>query len=178
MSTRIDNDTATTNSTGSGSSESGGGRLSGATEKVRESAGAAREKAGAAYSAARDRTSAAYASTRETASSATRRTADGIDANPVGALVGGLAIGALVAAVLPKSRREEELLGEYGRRIKETAREATQAARDAGRSKLDEMGYNSDTAKQKLTDLAGGAREALKTSAGAAAQTVKGSQPQ
>ena len=178
MSTRIDNDTATSNNSGTGSDESSGGRFSGTTDKVRDKAGAAREKASAAYASARDRTSSAYSSTRDKASSATRRTAEGIDANPMGALIGGLAIGGLLAAVLPKTRREAEMLGPVGRRINETAREATKAAQEAGRDKLDELGYNRDTAKQKLTDLADGARETIKTSAGAAAQTVKGSQQQ
>jgi ElaB/YqjD/DUF883 family membrane-anchored ribosome-binding protein len=151
------------------------GRLSGATEKVRDSAAVAREKASAAYSAAREKTSSAYGTARNKASDATRRTADGIDSNPVGALVGGLALGALLAAVLPKSRKEEELLGDIGRRLNDTAREAARAAKEAGQGKLDEVGLNADSAKQKLGDIAGRAGEALKTSAGAAAQTVKGS---
>ncbi|HEV2746556.1 MAG TPA: hypothetical protein VGW34_04565 [Allosphingosinicella sp.] len=169
--------------------EGGGGRMAAATDKVRDRAGAAREKASAAYIAARERTGAAYGTARDKASTAYdgareraaragRRTFDEVEANPVGALIGGLAIGALLAAMLPKSRREEELLGDFGRRLNDTAREAARAAREAGRDKLDELGYNRDTAKQKLSDIAGGAGEALKTSAGAAAQKVKRSPEQ
>ena len=157
-----------------------GGRLAATTDKVKEKAAAARQTASAkldsarakasdAYSAAREKTSTAYGTARE-------RTSDGIDSNPVGALVGGLALGALLAAVLPKSRREQELLGDYGRRVNEKAKEAARAAKDAGRGKLDEMGLNKDAAKQKLKDLASSASEAAKTSAGAAAKTVKGSE--
>lgn len=161
------------------------GRVAAATDKVKEKANAlgrsasdtldtARAKASEALGAARDKTSAAYDSARDGATRATRRTADGIDANPLGALVGGLALGALVAAVLPRTRREQEALGDYGRRINETAKEAARAAKEAGKGKLDELGLNADAAKEKLGALASSAGEAVKTSATAAAQTVKG----
>lgn len=154
-------------------------RVAAAAERARERAGetlgAAKARAGEAYNAARERTGAAYGSARERASQAGQRTAEGIDANPLGALVGGRALGALIAAVLPKSEREERLLGDYGRRLNDRAREAARAAREAGTGKLDELGLNADTAKQKLNELASNAGEAVRTSAGAAAQTVKGS---
>jgi hypothetical protein len=167
------------NARGDNAGTSEGGRLSAAASRVRDTATTARSRAGEAYGAARERTATAYGTARESASRATRKTADGIDSNPVGALVGGLAIGALLAAVLPRSRREQELLGDYGRRVTDTAREAARAAREAGTGKLDELGLNKDAAKQKLNELASNAGEAVRTSAGAAAQTLKsGSQPQ
>lgn len=147
------------------------------TEKTGRVAGV-KNKARDAYSSTRERTSAAYGTARERASSARQRTSQGIDTNPFGALIGGLAVGALIAAVLPKSRREEELLGNYGKKINQTAKEAARAAKDAGKDKLDELGLNQETAKQKLGDIASKAGEAARTSASAAAQTVKGSQSQ
>ncbi|HEY9554102.1 hypothetical protein [Allosphingosinicella sp.] len=149
------------------------GRVSAARDKVREKTSAARERASDAYNSARERTGAAYGSARENASYARQRTADGIDANPAAALIGGLALGALVAAILPKTRREDEMFGDYGRRLNDRAREAALAARDAGTSKLDEMGFNKDTAKQRLDEFASSAGEAARTSASAAAQTLK-----
>ncbi|HEY0446407.1 MAG TPA: hypothetical protein VGD19_08115 [Allosphingosinicella sp.] len=179
--TEFDNDTQT----GAGKS----GRVAAVRDKASEKIGAVKNRAGEAYGSARERTSAAYGTARERASSAAvtarqtasrarERTSSGVETSPIGALVGGLALGALVAAILPKSRKEEELLGSYGKRIGDTAREAARAAKEAGRGKLDELGLNQETAKEKLGDLASKAGEAARTSATAAAQTVKGGQQQ
>ena len=159
------------------------GRVAAVADKVRDGADTARAKASDAYSAAREKTSNAYGSVRERASTAAgtvrakagtarRTTANGIDANPAGALLGGLAIGALAAVLLPVTRRETEALGSVGRRVTEGAREAARAAKEAGRGKLDELGLNKDAAKQTLGDIASKAGEAVRTSATAAAQTV------
>jgi ElaB/YqjD/DUF883 family membrane-anchored ribosome-binding protein len=157
----------------SATSQDGGGRLSSVKQRAAETLGSARTRASDAYSTARDRTSSAYDSARERASSATRATAEGIDANPGAALIGGLALGALAAVLLPKTRKEEELLGTYGRQINEKAKEAARAAKEAGQSKLDELGLNKDTAKQKLSEVANQAKDAVKQSATAAAQAAK-----
>jgi hypothetical protein len=137
-------------------------------------AGAARQ----AYETARDRTAAAYAAARERAGSAYegagRRASDGIDANPVAAVVGGLAVGAIVAALLPRTRREDEMLGTVGRRLNESAREAARAAREAGRDQLDELGLSRDGLKGKLDEFTGRAVGAVKSSAGAAAGAARG----
>jgi hypothetical protein len=160
--------TETENQTGT---DSGGGRLSSTT-------GAVRTKAADAYSAARERTSSALDTARQGASRAKETTSQKIDSTPELALIGGLAIGALAAALLPKSRKEEELLGTYGKQINERAKEAARAAKDAGRDKLDELGLNKEAAKQKLSEVAKQAGEAVKTSASAAAQAAKSGQGQ
>jgi hypothetical protein len=125
-----------------------------------------------AYESARERTAAAYAAARERAGSAYetagRRAGDSIDANPVAAVVGGLALGAIVAALLPRTRREDEYLGTVGRRLNDGAREAARAAREAGRGQLDELGLNKDGLRSKLDEFTGRAVGAVKSSAGAA----------
>jgi ElaB/YqjD/DUF883 family membrane-anchored ribosome-binding protein len=144
------------------SSTDGGSRL-----------GGVRTKASDAYQSARDRTSTVYGTARERASTATRKTAEKIDTAPGAALIGGLALGALAAVLLPKTRKEEELLGTYGKQINDKAKQAAQAAKDAGKSKLDELGINKDAAKQKLSEVANQAKDAVKQSATAAAQAAK-----
>jgi hypothetical protein len=145
--------TQSTTSKGAGGGEAGGGD-GGVLTTVRQSAADA-------YEAARQRTATAYSSAWQTASSATRKTAEGIDGNPMAALVGGLALGAIVGALIPATRRERELLGNVGRRMNDTARQAVVAARDAGKEKLD-----------GFTDQALGA---VRAAAGAAADSTRGS---
>jgi hypothetical protein len=149
-----------------------------AASRTPQETGGARAKAADAYAAARERTSSALGSARQSASRARETTSQRIDSTPELALIGGLAIGALAAALLPKSRKEEELIGQYGRQINERAKEAARAAKDAGRGKLDELGINKEAAKQKLSEVAKQAGEAVKTSATAAAQAAKSSQTQ
>ena len=55
---------------------------------------------------AREKAIEAYDSARQTAASAGRKAGDGIDEAPLIALAGGLAIGALIAALLPKTAKE------------------------------------------------------------------------
>lgn len=180
----IDTDTTTNSGTGADdSSTNGNGRLSGASDRVRETTrragealGTARTRASEAYAAARERTSSVYGSARQTASRAGQRTAQGVDSYPEAAILGGLALGAVVAALLPKTQRETQALGQVGRRINDTAREAVRAAKEAGQSRLQEAGLTPEGARQTLSDIASKASDVAKTSASAAAQRVKGSQ--
>ncbi len=130
----------------------------------------ARGKASDAYDAARERTSAAFGTASDRAGRAAEKTSETIDTNPMIALAGGLALGAVLAAFLPKTRKEDELLGDYGRKINQTARDAARAAKEAGTGKLDELGYNRDNIKQKVDALRSDAAEI----ASAAAQQIKG----
>jgi len=129
----------------------------GLRQTASEAYGAAREKTVAAYGSARDRASSAYATTRQQASQQ-------IDANPFGMLIGGFAVGALIAGLLPRTRQENKALGAVGGRINETAREAARAARDAGRDKLDEIGLNRDGLTERLSEFASSATEAMRNS--------------
>ena len=148
-------ETSTATTTNSGT-ESGNGRQKNAAADAYESA---RQRTSAAYSAARERAGSAYESARDTARSAGRRASDGIEANPMGAVLGGLALGAVAGLLLPRTRQEEEWLGPVGRRITDKAREAANAARETG--------------KQQLSDAAEQAVGALRSSASAAAGAVR-----
>jgi ElaB/YqjD/DUF883 family membrane-anchored ribosome-binding protein len=162
MTTTTDNSTATTTNSGAGNDGSGG-PLS-----------AARQSAAEAYEAARERTSAAYAAAREAARTASRRTGEGVEANPMAAVAGGLALGAIVAALLPRTEREEALFGGVGRKITGTAREAAAAAREAGKQQLDELGLSRDGLRSKLDEFTDRAVGAVKSSGGAAAGAARG----
>lgn len=92
-----------------------------------------------AYQSTRTRTASTFASTRESVSDATRRTGQGITSNPVGALVGGFAIGALVGVAIPATRRERQALQPLGEKISDAARTAARQAAEQGRDKLNRL---------------------------------------
>jgi hypothetical protein len=66
-------------------------------------------------------------------------TSGSIDNSPLIALGAGAAIGAVLAAVLPASQRERELLAPIGSKITQAGTGAVDRARDMGRQKFDEM---------------------------------------
>jgi creatinine amidohydrolase/Fe(II)-dependent formamide hydrolase-like protein len=110
----------------------------------------------------------------ETYGNARNRASESLDEAPLIALAGGLAAGALIAALLPRTRTEERLVRPYANRAKETARSAARAAKDAGRGRLDELGLTKDKGKDAVRSIIDGAREAVRASAQAAAGSVRG----
>jgi ElaB/YqjD/DUF883 family membrane-anchored ribosome-binding protein len=139
--------TITTTDGTTGTTGTSGTSTSGVTGRVRDAAGSAKSAASNAYSSTRERTSALYGSARERASGAVSTSRDTIESNPVVAIAGGLALGAILGAVLPTSRREQELLGDVGSRVNDAAKGVASSAVEAGRSQVDEL---KSTAFQKV----------------------------
>jgi hypothetical protein len=115
---------------------------------------------------ARERAIDAYDSARE-------RTRDNIDGSPLLALGGGMALGALIAAFLPKTQTEEKLIGPLGGRISDGARAAASAAKEAGREKLSDLNITRDAGKGAVKSLLDGLSEAARTSGQAAIGAVR-----
>ena len=101
----------------------------------------------------KDKAGAALGSSRDAAADAARLTADRIDANPLGILVGGLALGALVGALIPRSAQEKELLAPMGQNLGDRARAAIAAARETGQSELSQMGLTTTAARSQVRGL-------------------------
>lgn len=108
------------------------------------------------------RVATAYAAARDKASAATSGTIEGLQANPLVALLSGLAIGAAVGALLPRGDREKALLAPLGDKIGDAAAAAIAAGREAGTKALDEQGVSVDALREQaaklftsLTDVAG-----------------------
>ena len=95
--------------------------------------------ASGALDAARQRTSSAYEAARSRATRVTRQATEQMAVYPVAAVIGGFAVGALLATLLPKSEREEKLLGKTGRRLTGAARDDAQKGFDAGKDQLEEL---------------------------------------
>lgn len=119
-------------------------------DKVGQAGSTIREKAAAARSRASDMRSGGASS---------------IEQSPGLALVGGLVLGAIAAAVLPRTQRETQLLAPVGGKLSQSAKSAVQAARDASQSKLDELGINKESIGGAVKNLAGAAGDAAKRAA-------------
>jgi ElaB/YqjD/DUF883 family membrane-anchored ribosome-binding protein len=130
----------------------------------------ARGKANAEHAAAAGRAKArdAAQSARTNAKKAARKTSQSVEQNPLVALVGGLAIGAIAAALLPRTAREDKLAGNVGRTVRKTAKTAAKVARERAKSELDGLGVNADAARAQFKDIAAKVGKAA-ASAGAAA---------
>ena len=131
--------TTTTNSqTNSQTSASSAGN-DGTSGSGRGAVDGARTRASEAYGTARERTSAMYGSARERASDVSRQTAERIETNPLAAVAGGLALGAVLGALLPRTQREVQALGDVGHKVTDVAREAANTAVETGRQQVNEL---------------------------------------
>ena len=117
----------------------------------------------------RQRAIEAYGGARERVSDVGRRAGDTITEAPLMALAGGFAIGAAIAALLPRTEVEERLIGPASEKLTERAREAARAAKDTGVNRLKELGLTPE-------GIADHASEAARASAQAALGTVRGDQ--
>lgn len=126
----------------------------------------------------RQRARDAYDGARQSVSDVGRRASSGIDEAPLVALAGGFAVGALIASLLPRTKAEEDLVRPTANMLKEKARTAADAAREAGTSRLRELGLTPDTGREKLREVVEGVSDAAKTSAQAAVGSVRKEGPQ
>ena len=133
-----------------------------------------RDRADDAIDSARERAITAYDSARDGAAAAGRKASDQLGEAPLAVLAGGIVAGAILAALLPTSRRERELLAPVTDSLKEKAAAAVSAAKDAGQARLDELGLTRDAGGETVRKIVDGATDALKASAKAAATKVRG----
>jgi hypothetical protein len=89
------------------------------------------------------------------------------------ALAGGLAVGVLLAALLPRTKQEDKLLGPIGGRITGSARDAVEAAKDTGTQRLDELGLNRTKGEETIRSLLEGVTDAAKASGQAALDAAR-----
>ncbi|MDB5677624.1 hypothetical protein [Sphingomonas bacterium] len=102
-----------------------------------------------ALTSARSTASDALGETRKAA----RRVGKAAEANPLAVIAGGIAIGLAAGALLPRSRRETELLGATGKRLNGAVAGAAEAARDAAKAELGSLPLSKDAARKQVTKL-------------------------
>jgi hypothetical protein len=117
-------------------------------------------------SGARQRAIEAYEGARE-------RAVDTLGQAPLLALAGGIAAGALIAALLPRTEAEARAIRPTARRVKNSARAAFDAAKDTGTQRLDELGLTRDRAEETVRNLLEGVADAAKASANAALEAAR-----
>jgi hypothetical protein len=104
---------------------------------------------------------------------ARERAAGSLSEAPLLALAGGLAAGALIAALLPRTKAETRALKPAVRRVRKTAKAAVEAARDTGSDKLNELGLTREKGEETIRSLFQGVTDAAKASGQAAVDAVK-----
>ena len=143
--------------------------MSKAPQNAKTSSPKAEDAAGArndAYGKVSDRVAAAYTAAREKSGQAGEK----IEANPLAALLGGIAIGAIAGALIPRLAKEKDLLAPLGERIGEAARAALDAGKSAGTDALEEAGLSSDQIRTQVSKLV---EQALKAASEAGTAAVE-----
>jgi hypothetical protein len=104
---------------------------------------------------------------------ARNRAVDTLGEAPLIALAGGIAAGALIAALLPRTRAEERAVRPTARRVKDSANAAYKAARDTSKQRFEELGFTREKGEEQLRNLLQGLKDAAKASVDAAADAVR-----
>ena len=125
-----------------------------------------RDRASDAFDGARAKAIDAYDSARE-------KSGNGIAEAPFAALGAGLALGAIIAALLPKTRVEDRLLGPVTDRVTTAGKAAVDAGKVAGRDKLNELNITRDAGKNVVQSLLDGLGAAARSSGEAALGAVR-----
>jgi hypothetical protein len=98
---------------------------------------------------------------------------DTLSEAPLIALAGGLAAGALIAALLPRTDAETRAIRPTARRVKQSARAALDAAKDTGTQRLGELGLSRVRAEETIRSLLSDVAQAAKDSGQAALDAAR-----
>lgn len=129
------------------------------------------------------RTEAALTTARGTANNAldearksAHRFGKRAEANPLAVVAGGVAIGLAAGALLPRTKREAQLLGSVGKRMNDAAAGAVSAAKDAARAELGSLPLSKDAARAEISKLLGQVGKAM-SAGGEAALAARDAPP-
>ena len=143
-----------------------GDSIKAAADSAKDSLATAKAKTTQSTAAARAKASEAYEKGKG-------KTSDGIDKNPLAIVLGGIAIGAIVGALLPRTERETKVLGKAGKKLNKKARKMADAAKAAGKDQVESLGLNGDALRLQFRDLVSKAAVAVKAASQAATDAAK-----
>lgn len=102
-----------------------------------------------------------------------QETSEILDNSPLILVAGGMVIGAIFAALLPKTERENKIMGDASRKLADGARIAADVAKSAGAAHLVEAGINSELLRDQAKDLLQQGVETAKSASKAAQEKIK-----
>ena len=144
-----------------------------AKAKTTNTSATAREKAAEAYETGREAAARGVQQSRDFVNQTAIKTGDGIDKNPLAIVLGGIALGAIVGALLPRTERETKIMGKTGKKLNKKAKEMAKAAKAAGKEQVDNLGLNADAVREQFRDLVSKAALAVKAAGEAATAEAK-----
>lgn len=115
---------------------------------------------------ARQRAIEAYEDARD-------RAVDTLAEAPLLALAGGIAAGALIAALLPRTSAETRAVRPTVRRVKATADAAFNAARNTSKQRFEELGFTRENGEEQFRKFLEGVKDTAKASADAALDAAR-----
>jgi hypothetical protein len=142
-------------------------------DSIKTAADSAKDSLATAKAKTTQSTAAARAKAAEAYEKGKGKTSDGIDKNPLAIVLGGMAIGAIVGALLPRTERETKVLGKAGKKLNKKARKMADAAKAAGKDQVESLGLNGDALRLQFRDLVSKAAVAVKAASQAATDAAK-----
>ena len=142
-------------------------------DSIKTAADSAKDSLATAKAKTTQSTAAARAKAAEAYEKGKGKTSDGIDKNPLAIVLGGIAIGAIVGALLPRTERETKVLGKAGKKLNKKARKMAEAAKAAGKDQVESLGLNGDALRLQFRDLVSKAAVAVKAASQAATDAAK-----
>jgi hypothetical protein len=142
-------------------------------DSIKTAADSAKDSLATAKAKTTQSTAAARAKASEAYEKGKGKTSDGIDKNPLAIVLGGMAIGAIVGALLPRTERETKVLGKAGKKLNKKARKMAEAAKTAGKDQVESLGLNGDALRLQFRDLVSKAAVAVKAASQAATDAAK-----
>jgi ElaB/YqjD/DUF883 family membrane-anchored ribosome-binding protein len=150
-----------------------GDNLKTATDAAKTAGQSAKRNAASAVNKSKAAASRGVQSSKAMAQKAGKTTGQTIDKNPLAIVAGGIAIGAILGMLIPKTEREVKALGKAGKKVNETAKRAVNAAKSAGKERVDNLGLNQDALRDQFRDLVSKASDAVKAAGKAAADEAR-----
>ena len=142
-------------------------------DSIKTAADSAKDSLATAKAKTTQSTAAARAKAADAYEKGKGKTSDGIDKNPLAIVLGGIAIGAIVGALLPRTERETKVLGKAGKKLNKKARKMAEAAKAAGKDQVESLGLNGDALRLQFRDLVSKAAVAVKAASQAATDAAK-----